>query len=39
MVVWQLFILSQVFSGETFYPMASLTATVPVLACCAISKR
>lgn len=28
-----------VFSGETFCPMASLTTTVPILACCAISKR
>jgi len=28
-----------VYSGETFYPMASLTETVPVLACGAISKR
>ncbi|XP_057291546.1 tyrosine aminotransferase-like [Hydractinia symbiolongicarpus] len=28
-----------VFSGETFYPLASLTTSVPVLSCCAISKR
>ncbi|XP_065676307.1 tyrosine aminotransferase-like [Hydra vulgaris] len=28
-----------VFPGETFYPMASLTETVPILSCCAISKR
>ncbi|XP_066933991.1 tyrosine aminotransferase-like [Clytia hemisphaerica] len=28
-----------VFSGETFYPLASLTTTVPILSCCAISKR
>lgn len=28
-----------VFKGETFHPMASLTSTVPVLACGAISKR
>jgi len=28
-----------VFEGETFYPIASLTTTVPVLSVCAISKR
>jgi len=28
-----------VFSGETFHPMAACTETVPILSCCAISKR
>jgi len=28
-----------VFEGETFHPLATCTTTVPVLSCCAISKR
>ena len=28
-----------VFSGETFHPMATCTDTVPILSCCALSKR
>lgn len=28
-----------VFSGETFHPLASCTKVVPILSCCALSKR
>ena len=28
-----------VFSGETFHPIAACTKTVPILSCCAVSKR
>ena len=28
-----------VFKGETFHPLATCTKTVPILSCCAISKR